>query len=97
MRRRWNRRWIPFAVTWGDRPLKELSLEKSKWKHSERLFEIEVAYEWHRLPSEFGICDKELDLTFMAAYIITKRKIEAWENKQAIKQARINARKNSKR
>jgi hypothetical protein len=60
----------------------ELSLAKSKWKHSQRLFEVEIAFEWHRLPSEFKLCEPELDLTFMAAYIITKRKMDAWDDKQ---------------
>ena len=75
-------------MSWGERPLAELSVPRSKWKHSERLFELEVVYEWGRRPSEFGLCAPELDLTFMAAYLIAKRKMESYETKEAEREAR---------
>jgi hypothetical protein len=96
-RLRWRLRWIPFSLSWDGKPLAELSTDKSKWRHSNRLFELEVVFEWHRLPSEFGLCEPDYDLTLMAAYIIAKRKMEGWEMKVAQREARRNAAHHRKR
>ena len=61
------------------------------------MFEVEVVFEWHRLPSEFGLCEPEFDLTLMTAYTVAKRRMEAWEVKQAKREARRNTAHNRKR
>ena len=39
-----------------------------------------MIHDWGRLPSEFGLCDPEDDLSLMAAYSVTVSKMRAYED-----------------
>ena len=49
------------------------------WRTSLSYEYIAVIKEWHRLPSEFGICESCDDLNFMMAYERISAKITDWE------------------
>lgn len=50
------------------------------WEHTAKLSELDVAYEWGRLPSELGFCPPGDDLPLMLAYLETKSSIAYVEN-----------------
>jgi hypothetical protein len=65
---------------WIEIKVLEKRLPPGHWLHSNLLSAIDVCYRWGRLPSEFGLCQPEDDLTFMMAYTNTKQSIDAIES-----------------
>ena len=65
-----------------------MTVPKSRWKHSLRLTEIDAAHEWGVKPSDLGLCSKEDDVSMMVAYMMTIRKMSAWERHQAQKEVK---------
>lgn len=51
--------------------------------HSHRLLDLQVIHEWGGAarPSEYGLCEPDFDITMMAAYLLARGKMSAWENR----------------
>lgn len=62
-------------------PLKELpqGSGKKSWWHSEIMSTVGAIKEWGRLPSEFGVCAPEQDLSVMLAYENTVGAMKSYE------------------
>ena len=43
---------------------------------------MRVAKEWHKLPSELGICGPDDNLTFMIAHMRAETKMLGWEQQE---------------
>jgi len=56
------------------------------------LAQLHTIREWGRLPSEFGLCAPEYDLTYMMAHDIGYGKMEAYEYELAEKKNRSKGR-----
>ena len=55
-------------------------LPKGRWRHNDLFTALDTCHDWQRLPSEFGICKPEDNLSFMTAYLDAKRIIDRTED-----------------
>jgi hypothetical protein len=51
-------------------------LPEGEWEHSLLLSAIDAAHDWSLRPSALDICKPEDDMSFMQAYLNTKRQME---------------------
>jgi hypothetical protein len=54
-------------------------MESGHWTSNTSFSLMATVFEWKRLPSEFGLCAPEEDLTLMVAYMATKSDMEAFD------------------
>lgn len=67
------------------------------WEHSDKLSEIDLAYEWKRMPSELGFCLPDDDLPLMLAYLKVKSEMEYVERYLAEEEIRQNEKERGKK
>jgi hypothetical protein len=80
MRRQSHNCETPFGLVYKGRPIATVERSKSQWQASQTFNTLEVIHFWHRLPSEFGLCDPKQDLLYMTAWMLSSYEIKAVEN-----------------
>lgn len=76
-------KWIPLSEIVNELPL-------GHWVHNQLLSSMDVVFEWHRLPSEFGLCDPSMNLVYMSAYTESKRQMQAVDEWQQMEEMKKN-------
>ena len=74
----------PFGIYWKTKkgtkiPLKDLPSDSTEWDATPTFILTGIALQWHKLPSVFGVCEPKDDPAVMAAYVMSKGDMEAYE------------------
>ena len=49
---------------------------------------IDTCHDWHRLPSEFGLCEPADDMALMSAFSGTVATMRSWERQENERESR---------
>lgn len=83
-----------FAPAYKGRSVSYKSIRAGHWEIKDPMGkylwgQLDVAHDWHRWPSELGICQPDDDVALMAGFTRTKKLMQVYEDQEREKQAKI--------